>query len=88
MAAGLLPAFAASATILADIAFSTAGQLPSSAETSSPLATTGHDAFFQAGPLALCSTASGSSSSAAKKSRHSPSTEAGFSRKRSCICSR
>ena len=71
------PLASAFALILSPTTFSTWAQLPSSAETSSPLAWIGQFGFSQDGPLAAFSTACLSSFSAPKKACHSASTEAG-----------
>jgi hypothetical protein len=73
------PLACAFAVIFSPIVFSTWAQLPSSAETSSPLAGTGQFGRFQDAPRALFATACLSSFNAEKKACHSPSTEPGFS---------
>ncbi|MNY29316.1 hypothetical protein D3C86_1633500 [compost metagenome] len=61
------------------MAFSTVAQLPSSADTSSPLAGIGQLARFQEAPLAAFFTSSGLSDNALKKLCHSGDTEEGSS---------
>ena len=70
------PAFA---LILSLTAVSTAAQLPSRAETSSPLAGIGQFGRFQEAPRAFSATVAVSSFRLAKNSRHSGATEAGSS---------
>ena len=66
------------ATIFSPIAFSRAPQLPSSAETSSPLSGTGQFGRSQEAPAAFFSTRVSSSPSPLKKACHSGSTEDGL----------
>ncbi|OWK18647.1 hypothetical protein AJ88_00180 [Mesorhizobium amorphae CCBAU 01583] len=61
------------------IAFSTRPQLPSSADTSSPLACSGQEGLAHEAPLAFLRTSPASSCSAAKKSCHSGLTDSGSS---------
>ena len=71
------PCRCACALILSPTARSTAAQLPSSAETSSPFTGTGQFGRFQEAPRALFATSWPSSFRASKKARHSASTEFG-----------
>src|SRR3954447_10162827 len=74
-----VPGFSAALALsLSATGFSTAVQLPSRAETISPLAAIGQFGVFQVAPRAFCSTVEGSSARLAKKLAQSSFTDAGF----------